>query len=280
MPEFKKEDFNQKDKSGIAEYFSAKYGEPIAFGYTADIYKSGDRAIKVFSKDFGKFMVFREAYAMACVEKAGVPMAKILDVREEGGFWITESEFIEGEDLLKGVFACSMKGDAKGAQDIIRKTAKLQASFNQKTAWGLPKYKDYAEDVISASPYLDDGCKKRTIDYLHGLPEGNFIVHGDFHPQQVLMTAGGDMVILDWVEAGSAAVGCDAARTYMNYLHLPPVPPLQNPELKLAETYIEAYTQETGVSKETIEAWLPVHAAINFGEKEEWFNAGIKKYLL
>ncbi len=280
MSEFKKEDFNQKDKSGIAEVFNSKYGEPIAFGYTADIYKSGDRAIKVFSGEFGKPEVFREAYAMACVEKAGVKIAKILDVHEEGGFWVTESEFIEGKDLLGGVFACSMQGNIAGAQDIIRRTAQIQADFNQRDAKGLPRYKDYAADVIRSSSYLEDGCKERTLSYLKELPDGCGIVHGDFHPQQVVADEAGELTVLDWVEAGAGALGCDAARTYMNFMFLPPVPPLMNPELKLAETYLEAYTEATGIMKEDIEKWLPIHAAISYGEKADWFNAGIKPYLL
>lgn len=280
MLEFKKTDFNQKDKSGISEAFVPKYGKHLAFGYTADIYLNGDQVIKVFSRDFEKDLVFREAFCMACVERTGINIPQILEIRQENGFWVVVSEYISGEDQLKAICAASMAGDVKKAQDILRRITAYQAEINQKVSPCLPDYREYVRTIITGNPHLSEVCREKTLQYLDTLPRGSGIVHGDFHPQNVLLREDGKMYVIDWVEAGSAALGADAARSYMNYLFMPPVPPLMNPELKLAEVYLETYMQETGVSKEEIEAWLPVHAAISYGEKADWYNTGIKRFLL
>lgn len=280
MPELKKEDFDQKDKSGISEAFDKKYGKPLAFGYTADIYRKDGKAIKVFSREFGKDLVFKEALCMSCAEYAGIKTARILSVRCEEGFWITESEYIDGTDQLKEIFAASIADDIDKVHEVVRKITILQADINRRTSPRLPRYKDNARKIICANEHLSQVCREKTVEYLEKLPDGDGIMHGDFHPQNVLVDKNGEMYVIDWVEAGSAPLGADAARTLMNYLVMPPVPPLMNPKLRLAQTFMTTYMDETGISKEDIEVWLPVHAAINYGEKADWYNEGIKQYLL
>lgn len=273
-------EFDQKNKDGLAEAFVPKYGEPYAFGYTADVFKTGSSVLKVFSKEFTKDLIFREAYIGAAVESTELSVAKILGVRTEEGFWVIESEFIEGTDLLKDIFGASMTGDAAGVQEVIRQTARLQAKMNACEVAALPSYKEYARVRIANNDAISAACREKTLAYLADLPEGNKLCHGDFHPQNVLKSPQGELFIIDWVEAGYAPAACDAARTYMNLKHLPPVPPLQNPAFRMADVFMETYTQKTGIREEEITAWLPVHAAINYGEKAPWYSEAIKGYLL
>lgn len=273
--------FNQKDKRGIPEHFTPKYGDPIAFGYTADIYRSGDRVLKVFSPEISKELVFREAYAMACIECAGINSPAVLAAYQEGGFWVVESEFINGVDMLSKIFEASVRGDVATVQDLIRHMAQLQAAIDHTSAKGLPSYKSYAADSIQVNKHLSQETIKKTLSLLQQLPNGDGICHGDFHPQNVLLLENGQSpYVIDWVEAGTAAPSCDPARTYMNLCHLPPVPPLMNPDLHMAEVYLDAYTSASGLTKDEILSWLPIHAAISYGEKEDWFNKQIAAYLL
>lgn len=272
--------FDQKDKAGIAAYFTPKYGEPIAFGYTADIYRTGDRVLKVFSPALDKALAYREAYVMSCVESAGISMPSILAVREEGGFQLTETEFVEGRDMLSLLFASLAEGDVDGAHALIREMAVLQAQVNRTHAPGLLPYKAYAADRIAGNEHLSAQTRERTLALLAALPEGNGICHGDFHPQNVLIHPSGKRYIIDWVEAGASYPACDPARSYMNLSYLPPVPPLQNPALRLAETYLDAYTSASSLTRQEILDWLPIHAAISYGEKADWYSSQIRAHLL
>lgn len=275
-----KDQFNQKDKTGIDEYFTPRYGKPMAFGYTADIYRSGDRVLKVFSPEFSKAMVYREACVMACIEDCGIRIPSITAVREEGGFWLTESEFVEGRDMLTIIFGFLASGDAESAHGVIRRMAAIQAKINRTSANGLQDYKAYAASVIRENTHLTETTRTRTLELLKSLPDGNGICHGDFHPQNVIVNSADEVCVLDWVEAGGSHPACDPARTYMNLCYLPPVPLFQNPDLRLAQVYMDAYTEQSGLTREEILAWLPVHAAISYGEKAEWYSAQIRKHLL
>lgn len=268
------------DKTGIEAYFAPKYGKAIGFGFTADIYRDGQSVLKVFSPAFDKQAIFREAYAAACVEAAGVKSPAVYAVRREGGFYLTETAFVDGADMLSLLFGALAKDDLPEAYDLIRRMAALQADINRTSCPALPSYKLYAASCIRSGKRLTEDIRSRTLRYLEALPDGQGICHGDFHPQNVMVDQEGAMNVIDWVEAGSSHPACDAARTFMNLSCLPPVPVLQRPDLKLAQVYMEAYTEASGLSEEDIRAWLPVHAAINYNNKAPWYCEMIKQYLI
>lgn len=271
----------QMDKTGISEYFTPRYGEPLSFGYTADVYRDGDRVLKVYSPTFDKCTIFREAYAGACVESVGVRCPKVYGVRNEGGFFVLDTELVQGKDMLSMMMGFILGGDLEGAKELIRRMARLHAAANQSCCPGLPSYRAYAEMVIRGSKKLSDGQKERTLTYLAGLPDGDCVCHGDFHPQNVLVAPDGTMTVIDWAESGRACSACDPARTWMNLTCLPPIPPLQVPGLDLNETYLTAYLEASPeLTREDVMAWLPVHAAINYGNKEPWYCKMIEPWLL
>ena len=47
---------------------------------------------------------------------------------------------------------------------------------------------------------------------LNALPDGDFLCHGDFHPDNVMMTPG-DPVLIDWPGAKKEIPAADSART-------------------------------------------------------------------
>ena len=46
------------------------------------------------------------------------------------------------------------------------------------------------------------------------LPDGNFVLHGDYHPGNVIVTAGGELVIIDLLNACCGPKEYDVARTF------------------------------------------------------------------
>ena len=98
---------------------------------------------------------------------------------------------------------------------------------------------------------------------------GDSVCHGDFHPDNVMMTADGP-VLIDWPGATRGVPEADFARTLllMTTASLPPHVSLLRRGLVNAlralytRTYRRAYPRLTGVSQEQVQAWmLPVCAA-------------------
>ena len=74
--------------------------ELIATTATKEVYRDGDKAIKVFNADFPKAEVLNEALITARVEEVGgVDVPKILEVGVFEGKWSITYEFIEGKTL-------------------------------------------------------------------------------------------------------------------------------------------------------------------------------------
>ena len=71
----------------------------IAERKTKTIYRSGDKAIKVFNQSFSKADILNEALNQARVEGIGLNVPKILEVTTIDGRWAIVSEFIEGTTL-------------------------------------------------------------------------------------------------------------------------------------------------------------------------------------
>jgi aminoglycoside phosphotransferase (APT) family kinase protein len=76
----------------------------------------------------------------------------------------------------------------------------------------LPSYKDRLRYDIDETSHLTDDLRRKARDLLDRLPDGQNICHGDFHPENVLITKKGPVVI-DWMTACSGSSWADVART-------------------------------------------------------------------
>lgn len=60
--------------------------------------------------------------------------------------------------------------------------------------------------------FLDAGEKENAKSYIAGLPNGNSILHLDFHPENVIVE-GKDEIIIDWMTAAKGNPAADVAFT-------------------------------------------------------------------
>jgi hypothetical protein len=93
-----------------------------------------------------------------------------------------------------------------------RQFAELHAAIHRQSGTGLPALRAGLENTIRHVEGQPADLLMAALDRLARLPDGEALCHLDFHPEQVLLTATG-LVVLDWMTACSGAPAADVART-------------------------------------------------------------------
>jgi Ser/Thr protein kinase RdoA (MazF antagonist) len=136
---------------------------------------------------------------------------------------------------------------------------------------GLPAMRSRLERKIQEAPALPNNLRLKALNALARMPEGDRLCHGDFHPDNVIETPTGP-VIIDWVDVTSGAPLADVARTALLVRHgsLPSGNPLMlllNVMRKsFYNAYLNRYFELAPGSPAEVEAWLPIVAAARMSE--------------
>ena len=211
-----------------------------------EIYREGDKLIKVFDESFKKADVLNEALNNARVEETGLKIPKLLDVSKVEGGWAITREYIEGRSLSEIMTENPDKED-----EYLEKFVSLQLEIHSKKCPHLNKIKDKMHAKISASDY------EATIRYdlhnrLEGMKKHTKVLHGDFCPSNIIVTPDNEYYIIDWAHATQGNASADAARTYLVFC-------LQNNKA-LAEKYLDLFCKKADIPKQLVQQWMPIVA--------------------
>ena len=126
--------------------------------------------------------------------------------------------------------------------------------------------KDHTRREINRSDAFDAGVKEVVLRRLERLPDGDSLYHGDFYPNNVIMSPRGPVVI-DWSSALRSDPLADVAWTWqLNRMNEPPadmkgrwlIPVLQ---AAYQGFYLRRYRQLRPFAEEELTAWkLPMVA--------------------
>jgi Ser/Thr protein kinase RdoA (MazF antagonist) len=122
-----------------------------------------------------------------------------------------------------------------------------------------------------ASPLVPGPARAAALQRLERLPEGDRLCHGDFHPGNVLRSAGGGVVAIDWTGASRGDPGADVARSFLIIRHGALTPDATRTVQMLARVgrralwaaYASAYGRADVAAASS---WLPVIAAARLAE--------------
>ena len=95
---------------------------------------------------------------------------------------------------------------------LARQLADLHAEIHKHKGDGLPPLRPSLRASIEQVDSLPPNLKAGVLRLLETLPDGNVLCHLGFHPDQVLITATGP-VIIDWMTAQQGHPLADLART-------------------------------------------------------------------
>jgi RIO-like serine/threonine protein kinase len=219
----------------------------IAVRTDKTIYRDGDRCIKVFGSEYSKADVLNEALNQARIEATGLRIPRILEVTMVDGKWAIVSDYIKGKTVAQLMKECPEK-----REEYIDLLVSLQMDIHSKTEPQLNKLKDKMARKLAMSDFPAT-TRYDLYTRLEGMPKHDKVCHGDFNPENVVITEDGTPFILDWSHATKGNASADIAHTYLSFL-------LAGDEAG-AEYYLTTFCEKSGTEKEYVMKWMPIVAA-------------------
>jgi len=219
----------------------------IAVRVGKTVYRDGDKAIKVFDKDYLKADVLNEALNQSRIEEIGLNIPKIHEVTMIDGKWAIVSDFIEGKTLAE-----LMKESPEKYDEYLEKFVDLQIEVFDKKAPALNKLKDKMLRKIRQTDF-DSNIKYELEARLESMPKHVKVCHGDFNPSNIIITADGVPYILDWSHVTQGNASADVARTYLLFW--------LEKDIAGADKYLNLFCKKSRTAKQYILSWLPIVAA-------------------
>ncbi len=245
---------------------AAAIGPKVGDGREAEVFLWGEHAVvKLYRPGFAGYRA--ESAALATLGGCGLA-PRLLEIVDHAGRPGLVLQRLDGSDMLNLLQSqpWRMAVHARALADAHRAVHRVRAPA------GLPDLRQ-----VLATRIDDAGLTPRLRTFvtrvLDGLPAGDQLCHGDYHPGNVLIAADRASVI-DWTNASRGVPEADVARTMLLLRYADPLPgtPLLLHGLMtagrsvLARAYLRAYRSGSPRPPGQRDAWTVVNAAARLAE--------------
>ena len=240
----------------------------LAEGRTAEVFAWGDGAVVKLFRDWVPLdQAEHEAQIARAVSASGLPVPWVGEIVDVDGRAGLVYERVDGPSLLDSFMKRPW---------TLRPTAlilaRLHAELHKtRIAAAVPAQRQRLVDKIDRAELLSPALRSRALEALAGLPDGDVLCHGDFHPGNILMPPSGP-IIIDWIDATRGHPHADIARTLIiarfGVARGGPVAQrvLRAGVLGLLSIYEREYGRLCGTTRADVALWLPVVAAARIEE--------------
>lgn len=227
-------------------------------GRTAEIFAWQDHQIlKLFYGEYSPDSAFSEMMKSRVISSLNLPTPKFIDKVEIDGRIGLIYERVDGISMLKMINTRPWLLFRLG-----RQLAELHTIIHQHQGTGLPPMRPELDAAIQQVASLPISSADKVLKILQNLPDGNVLCHFDFHPDQVMLTSQGP-VILDWATAHQGHPLADVAQTFV-VLSVGQVPYGS----KLIQTLINLWR---GLFRKTyLSRYIELHPGINRDALTPW----------
>ena len=240
-------------------------GSPIAIGRTAEVYAWQENLVlKLFYAWCSPDWVQQEIEVGRVIATMPLPTPKLIDavkIEERHGIIY---ERVDGPSLLTLIGTKPWL-----VLHLARQLAELHTQIHKQDGSFFPPLNSALYSTIQQMEQLPSSLKIDLLRLVEKLPDGNALCHCDFHPDQVLITAKGP-VIIDWPTARRGNPLADVARTSI-LLMIGQVPYANWAMRTIVDlwrglfyrTYLSRYLElHPGISRGDITTWMiPIAAA-------------------
>lgn len=240
----------------------------IGLGRTAEVYAWGEgKVLKLLHAWAPAAWAEEEHRVTAAVSQAGLPAPRVHGLeRVEGRVGIV-FERIEGPSLLAEVLRRPWRAGWVG-----RRLAEVQAALHARRVPGLGPLTDRLRWSIDHAA-LPGPVRDEALAALARLPAGDAVCHFDVHPDNVLLTPRGPVVI-DWAEVSSGHPLADVTRTSLMLEYASPPSGALRPLIErvrgaLRRAHLRRYLELTGTRREALAPFLLPVAAARTGQAIE-----------
>jgi aminoglycoside phosphotransferase (APT) family kinase protein len=240
-------------------------GPLLARGRTAEVYAwQNNQIIKLFYEWCPLNWVQHEAEISRAISTMTLPTPRLVDVLEIRGRQGIVYERVEGPSMLR---LSSTKPWLLFR--MARQLAELHSEIHRQKGNDFPPLRSSLRTTIRDVETLPSDLKTDVLRLLEELPDGSALCHLDFHPDQVLITPKGPVVI-DWMTAHQGSPLADVARTSIMLMfgHVPYAGRVMRAVTNLWRqlfypSYLARYLElHPGASRDEIRTWMvPVAAA-------------------
>ena len=259
-------------------------GTPIAYGRTAEIYDwQNGQVLKLFYSWYELENIEYESRIARAIQISGLPVptvGNVIRINDRNGLVYQR---LDGETMLK-----RMTCKPWGVLEYARRMAELHYQMHTSTIQAeIPSQQQILSRKIRHADALPGHLRAKALTALETLPDRNRLCHGDFHPNNILMTSRGE-IIIDWIDASNGNPLADVARTTIIALGAVETHQIQGllPNILirlLHAAYIHYYFKLSPGGKAEYNRWIPIVAAArlseNIPELQKWLIAKVEKFI-
>ena len=208
-----------------------------------------------------------QAAALRAIKEAGGPAPKVYGIVTVDGRPGLIMERIIGPSLL---------GQLAGRPWTVRKAARLMAKLHlQMHAIAAPPETLSVHEKLGSqmqSTRVPEDLSGAGLSLLERLPQGDRVCHGDFHPDNIMISEE-RAVVIDWTNVAKGDPHADVARTLvLGRWGIPPDATLAMRLLAsggrhlLLREYLSAYQKSSSLDSELLDRWELVGAIARLAE--------------
>jgi aminoglycoside phosphotransferase (APT) family kinase protein len=238
----------------------------VAEGREAEMFEWEDgRLLRLLRNPAGQTSNEWQAAAMEAARSRGVRVPTVYGLTTVIGRPGMVMERIGGTDLLTlvGRRPWTLFRAARVSGEVQARLHAVEAPL------AIPPVRAVLRQRIESLEGLRPDLARFALDVLDGLPDGDRLCHGDYHPANILMD-GDTAVVIDWTNVTRGEPAADVARSLM-MLRLGAPPPGTSLLLRgmalfgrslLISLYLRSYRRARPLDMEAVRRWgIPVAAA-------------------
>ncbi len=244
----------------VDSYPLERLDSPLFTSRSSEIYLwEGSRLLKLFNAEVDPFLIENEKINTIEAYQKGVTKVKcygMIQIENRTGMII---ECVNGKPLisLAGAHPTTVFG-------VPRLMVELQIQLHDTQTDVIRNYKEMVISTLDSPPlaFLSSAEKNIIMTRLALLPDGNSILHLDYHPDNI-MSDRQSATIIDWMTAARGVPAADVAATLYLLNEGEMIPglnkavavALESVRKYLCKRYLKQYQRTTGMTDSEIAPW-------------------------